>query len=333
MRQRQPELEYSIHRNPVLGYEPPELAGCLRYLEHGYPSPLVRWHCHDEYELHLIEATRGRMFVGDHIGHFEPGQLVLTGPRLPHNWISTEWPEGGVALRDRVILFAHDPIEHAAKRLPELAEALPLLARARHGLEFRGMADRARAAFLRIKESSGLKRLSEFCLLLSDLVACTDYQLLSSAQLQSADDEAAQRPVNEVINFLTEHSYEQLALPELCARFNMSESRFSRVFRRATGHTLTDFVNRLRVNRACQLLMDTQRSVTSICYEVGFNNIANFNRRFLEIKGMAPTEFRRRAEARFGGRELVEPGQAACWVPAAGARRSGLMPSACSSGG
>jgi AraC-like DNA-binding protein len=303
MRQRQPELEYSVHRHPTLGYEPPELAGCLRYLEHGYPSPLVRWHCHDEYELHLIEATSGRMFVGDHIGHFEPGQLVLTGPRLPHNWISTECPEGGVPVRDRVIQFAHGPIEHAASRLPELAEALPLLARARYGLEFRGLADQARAAFTRIKESSGLKRFGEFCLLLSELASCTEYHLLSSVQLQNGDDEAAQRRINDVIVYLTEHSHEPLTLPELCARFNMSESRFSRVFRRATGHTLTDFVNRLRVNRACQLLMDTQLFVTSICYDVGFNNVANFNRRFLEIKGMTPTEFRRRAEARFGGRD------------------------------
>ena len=48
----------------------------------------------------------------------------------------------------------------------------------------------------------------------------------------------------------------------------MSESRFSRFFRRATGNTFTDFVNRVRVNRACQLLMETDRYVTHICYEV-----------------------------------------------------------------
>ena len=54
------------------------------------------------------------------------------------------------------------------------------------------------------------------------------------------------------------------------------------------------------MNRACQLLMESERLVTHICYEVGFNNVANFNRRFLEIKGMTPTEFRRQAEHRFG---------------------------------
>jgi AraC-like DNA-binding protein len=46
--------------------------------------------------------------------------------------------------------------------------------------------------------------------------------------------------------------------------------------------------------------MDSNRYITHICYDVGFNNVANFNRRFLEIKGMTPSEFRRHASRRFG---------------------------------
>jgi AraC-like DNA-binding protein len=89
-------------------------------------------------------------------------------------------------------------------------------------------------------------------------------------------------------------------LADCAAQLGMSESRFSRFFRRATGNTFVDFVNRVRINRACQLLMESDRYITHICYEVGFNNVANFNRRFLEIKGMTPSEFRRQAENRFG---------------------------------
>jgi len=83
-------------------------------------------------------------------------------------------------------------------------------------------------------------------------------------------------------------------------QLGMSESRFSRFFRRATGNTFVDFVNRVRINRACQLLMESDRYITQICYDVGFNNVANFNRRFREIKGMTPSEFRHQAEHRFG---------------------------------
>jgi AraC-like DNA-binding protein len=88
---------------------------------------------------------------------------------------------------------------------------------------------------------------------------------------------------------------------ECAKKLGMSESRFSRLFRRATGNTFVDFVNHVRINRACQLLMESDRYITHICYEVGFNNVANFNRRFLEIKGMTPRDFRRQALNRFGG--------------------------------
>ena len=58
----------------------------IRYLEHGRPSNFCRWHSHEEFELHLIVATRGQAFIGNYIGEFSPGSLFLTGPYLPHNF-------------------------------------------------------------------------------------------------------------------------------------------------------------------------------------------------------------------------------------------------------
>ncbi len=300
-RQRQPELESDYARSPALGYEPPEDTGLVRCLAHGFPTPLARWHFHDEYELHLIVATSGKAFVGDWIGPFQPGHLVLCGPRLPHNWISTDLPPGGVAERDLVIQFRHEPIAQAAEQIPELAELLPLLERARHGIEFFGLSERALAHWRRAKQARGLERLVAFCEYLQDLVRCTDYRLLSNVMMQGEDDAASLHQVNAIVDRITSDFTQPLSANELAAELGMSESRFSRFFRRSTGNTFTDFVNRVRVNRACQLLMESDRLVTQICYEVGFNNVANFNRRFLEIKGMTPSEFRRQADRRFSG--------------------------------
>lgn len=299
-RTRSPELEHDVGRTPNLGYEPAGTYGFVRFLEHGFPNPLVRWHYHEEYELHLIVETRGKVFVGDYIGHFEPGHLVLTGPRLPHNWISTEVPEGGVALRDMVMQFGDTPLRQAAAQIPELAEVLPLLERARHGVEFFGLSGQARERIERVREAHGLQRLAEFAALLDLLVRCNDYRLLSTVQLQSFDDDAALDHISGIVDFLTEHYSEDFSMADLAGRSGMTESSFSRYFRRATGNSYTDFVNRLRINKACQLLMETDRYITNVCYDVGFNNVANFNRRFLQIKGMTPKEFRRQAEARFG---------------------------------
>jgi AraC-like DNA-binding protein len=299
-RQREPELEREFARSPRLGYEPPGETGLITCLAHGFPTPLARWHFHDEYELHLITATSGKAFVGDWIGPFQPGHLVLCGPRLPHNWISTDVPEGGVAERDWVIQFLHEPIARAAETIPELREALPVLERARHGVEFLGMGQRAIAHWHRVKGAQGLARLAAFCEFLSDLARCPDYRTLSSVQMQGESGGAELDQINRVVDRITTDLSTPFSAADAAAQLGMSESRFCRFFRRTTGNTFTDFVNRIRVQRACQLLMRSERRIVDICYEVGFNNVANFNRRFLDIKGMTPSAFRRQAQRRFG---------------------------------
>lgn len=288
-------------RPVALGYEAPEETGAIRCLAHGFPTPLARWHHHDEFELHLIVATSGKAFVGDWIGPFGPGHLVLTGPRLPHNWVSMDLPEGGVAERDLVIQFRREPLVAAAQHLPELAEALPVLDRACRGVEFFGLGDVAQAHWQRCKAGRGLRRLAAFCDLLAELARCTDYRLLSEVRMQGSDDAAGLEQINAIVNRLTADVGQPLVASEVALELGMSESRFSRFFRRATGNSFTDFVNRVRINRACQLLMESERRIGDIAYEVGFNNLANFNRRFLETKGLTPREFRRQAERRFGG--------------------------------
>lgn len=300
-RQIKPELEHELVRSPNMGYESSTDVGFVRCLAHGFPTPLARWHYHDEYELHLITATSGKVFVGDWIGPFQPGQLVLTGPRLPHNWVTMDLPEGGVAERDLVIQFTHDPLVQASQTIPELAELLPLLERARHGIEFFGVSDAAQRHWQAVKMARGLQRLSAFTAFLADLAACTDYRLLSSVQLQSTENDDELDRIESVVSLIMERMGEPLVATDLARDLGMSESQFSRFFRKTTGNTFTDFVNRVRINRACQLLMETDRLITDICYEVGFHNVANFNRRFLDIKGFTPSEFRRQAAARFRG--------------------------------
>lgn len=299
-RDRKPELERDFTRSPSLGYEAPEDTGLVRCLAHGFPSPLVRWHFHEEYELHLITETSGRAFVGDWIGPFHPGHLVLCGPRLPHNWISLDVPEGGSTGRDRVIQFRHDPIERAAADIPELREALQLLGRARHGIEFFGFEARALAHWDAIKAARGLQRLALFLEYLAELAHCSDYRLLSNVQMQGVEGDTEVDQINIIVNRITANLAEPVAMADIASELGMSESRFSRFFKRSTGNSFTDFVNRVRINSACHLLMQTDYYVTDICYQVGFNNVANFNRRFLEIKGMTPTEFRRQSDSRFG---------------------------------
>lgn len=303
-----PEQECAFRRDPGMGYETDGSFGLIRCLAHGAPNPLIRWHFHDEYELHLILETSGRVFVGDYIGQFQPGHLVLTGPRLPHNWVSMDLPAEGVAVRDLAIQFGDAPLRKAMEQLPELKEILPLLERARHGVEFRGISEQVREQMTRIMQSRGLTRLIGFCQLMQHLTHHEDYRLLSAIPLQTSEEDGSIHRISEVVDYISRASEARLALADVAARFGMSESTFSRYFRRMTGNTFTNFLNQLRVNKACQMLLETDQYVSTICYNVGFNNVANFNRRFMEIKGMTPSDFRRVGKDRFQSQVAIVNG-------------------------
>jgi AraC-like DNA-binding protein len=226
--------------------------------------------------------------------------VALCGPRLPHNWISHDFPGEGVS-NHLVIQFLHSPIEKACLEIPELRDVLPLLDRARHGIEFFGISDKAIELWHKVKASKGLFRLAAFLEFMATLSKWTDYRLLSTAQLRGQSDSTELEQINYIVNRINDNPELPILATSFAVELGMTESKFSRFFLRATGNRFTDFVNQVRINRACQLLMSSDHYIGSISYEVGFNNVANFNRRFLKIKGVTPSEFRRQAESRFGG--------------------------------
>ena len=131
---------------------------------HGYPFHTVRWHFHPEYELHHVVATTGRYFVGDFIGEFEPGNLVLTGPNLPHNWVSDVPAGTSVPLRGRVVQFSrgvHRRRHDGAARARRLAPAFSSSAAAACCFP-RRPAELAAPLLAELVEAQGVRRIELF---------------------------------------------------------------------------------------------------------------------------------------------------------------------------
>ena len=137
---------------------------------HGYPYRTVRWHFHPEYELHLVTSTTGTRYVGDHIGPFAAGDLVLVGPNLPHNWISDVGPSETVEERCIVVLFTEEFISGCLATFPELRFIKPMLKGASRGLKFNAaLSDRAEALMRALLRAEGAKRIALFMELLDQL--------------------------------------------------------------------------------------------------------------------------------------------------------------------
>jgi AraC-like DNA-binding protein len=261
---------------------------------HGYPFRTVRWHFHPEYELHLVVATTGRYFVGDFIGEFEPGNLVLTGPNLPHNWVS-DIPKGtSIPLRCRIIQFSEEFINGTMKALPELVALAPVLESSRRGVLFSPEISRQLAPLMEeVMDAQGIRRIELFILIAGLLSRAQGSRMLASASYLPDPSGYMSAGMNKALAYIGGNLTRPFNEADLAAIAGQSTSAFSRAFRQHTGMSLVQYVKRLRINLACQILMsDEHASITSICYEVGYNNLSNFNRQFLAEKGMTPSRFR-----------------------------------------
>ena len=260
---------------------------------HGYPYHTVRWHFHPEYELHHVVATSGRYFVGDYIGEFEPGNLVLTGPNLPHNWVSDVAEGVVVPLRGRVVQFTEGFMAQAAEVFPELAAWAAVRDLSRRGAGFSDATTATVAPMLQdLVTAHGVRRIELFIGILGAL-SQADARPLTSANYLPDPSGFMSAGINKALAYIDAHLTEPFTEGDLATIAGRSASAFSRSFRRHTGMALVQYVNRLRINLACQLLMGTgDASITEIAYAVGFNNLSNFNRQFLTQKGMPPSRFR-----------------------------------------
>jgi AraC-like DNA-binding protein/mannose-6-phosphate isomerase-like protein (cupin superfamily) len=286
----------AVNRPPTREVVVPDLDSMVRWHQHSYPHPLARWHTHPEVEIHLIRAGTGLAFVGDHVGRFQAGHLVLVGAHVPHNWISDLAPGQVLEGRDVVLQVHPERLRELATIAPEAAEAMRLFASASRGLQYTGQTAREAAALLEcVGVTSGLRRLQHLFGLLSTLSAAPeeDRRELASTAVIPAVDAAVQRRVDDALRYITENLTEEVRLTDVAELVGMTPSAFSRFFSRAAGRGFVDMIRRLRVIRACTLLTDSDLPVADICYEVGYANLSNFNRQFRAETGTTPREYRR----------------------------------------
>jgi AraC-like DNA-binding protein len=280
---------------------------------HGYPYRTVRWHFHPEYEIHLITSTTGKYFVGDYIGNFEPGNLVMMGANLPHNWVSSV--PGGERVDERclVLQFDADFIARTIDAFPEFRRVAPLLDASRWGLLFTPETGAAAEPIMReMLGAQGLRRIVLFIELFELLAQGAEPAKLASAAYRADPTRYAGTRINHVLAFIGKNLSQELRETELAELSGQSVSAFSRYFRRHTGLPFVQYVNRLRIDLACQLLLSGQLTITDICYRVGFNNLSNFNRQFLLLKDMPPSRWR--AWHRVNAASASESAQAAAIV-------------------
>lgn len=253
------------------------------------------WHYHPEFELTLIVESSGQRLVGDGVADYGPGDLVLLGPNLPHSWrsSSSEFSSKAVCHRAVVIQFREDFLGESFFKLEEMESVVRLLKRSASGLSF-GHSASSRLA-QRLPEFPSLppsRRIVRLLDILLDLAEEKDVKILSTDRVRPMCRIEDQRRIDRICTFLNEKYDQELDYHAVARNVHMDQASLCRFFKRATGRTMTTYVNELRVGAAAQLLTETDLSILDIAFKVGFGNYSNFNRQFKRIKGFGPRTLR-----------------------------------------
>lgn len=251
------------------------------------------WHYHPQFELTLTVNARGQRYIGDHLGNFEPGDLVLVGPNLPHTWSASERIDAAQPMLAVVVWFSLEWITQLASVLPELHGLRQLALRAGRALQFTPqVAARSAGLLLQLHALPQPQRLPLLLSVLLELAGDMQARPLASNALQLIAADGQQQRMANVLDYMHLHFREEIAMEELAERAALSLGAFHRFFKRHALCTPSTYLARLRIGRACQQLIQTRHGVAAIAQEAGYRNLAHFNRQFRADKQMTPRAFR-----------------------------------------
>jgi AraC-like DNA-binding protein len=147
--------------------------------------------------------------------------------------------------------------------------------------------------------TSGLARLQHLFELFGVLVRAPqeDRRYLAEEWFRPQLDGQAAAVVDLVLEYVFSNHAGTVKMAEAAALVGMPEPTFSKYFKRATGQNFSDLVRKLRLAHARRLLERTDKAISDICYEVGFSNLSNFNRHFLNDAGETPRNYRQRVQS------------------------------------
>ena len=245
------------------------------------------YHFHPEYELTYIIKGSGQRYVGMKAELFGPGQLVFLGPNLPHCWLNTKDSlENNV--KAFVIQFSAEVFEKRILLLPEFDSLKQLFMLASEGIIFEAdeSHERELTQIFDSEPANQLLKLVAFFLKLQksnwqSILGYTPSNSQSAIRFQA------------VFSYIIANFRQKIELEKVAEIANISPTSFCRYFKQETGRRLFEVILNYRLESASVLLSQTQKRISEVAFESGFEDLPYFNRTFKKWKGVSPLVYRK----------------------------------------
>ncbi len=259
------------------------------------PNFYNQWHYHPELELLYIKNGSGTHFAGNNIEPFVGGELILHGKNVPHVLRSNESGLDRGACQAIVIHFVENFLGSEFLSLPEMKKINELIKHSGRGIKFTGATKETVISLMeKMLISDDMEKLIMVLQVLNILSKSDERIYLSSVGFDGQLNEVDAKRLDRIYNYSLENYTNDISLEEISSIANMSPPSFCRYFKLRTKKTFSQFLLEIRVGQACKLLIDSELSISRVCYESGFNCFSNFNRYFKKIKNLTPKEYQKK---------------------------------------
>ncbi|MEI7525162.1 MAG: helix-turn-helix domain-containing protein [Mariniphaga sp.] len=256
-------------------------------------SNTTKIHSHRNFELNYIASGSGKRIVGNSISGYAKGDLVLLGPHIPHCWDNLETEQDSIA-ECIVTHFNENIISSDFFNIPELEQVVNLLKNASNGIWFKGKkTEKVGQTLKKMVTLKGLERYIELLKVFQLLLEIEDRENLALPSALTNSFETDQDQINKIYEYVFNNIQTGIKLKEASALVFKEPGSFCRYFKKKTNQTFMDYVKNVRIGMAAKLLAETDKQITQICYECGYNNLANFNHYFRVIMKKTPSEYRK----------------------------------------
>ena len=255
------------------------------------------FHYHQELQITLIQKGYGTCIIGDYISSFKPGDLFVIGQNLPHVFSSDKsyYEQEEKECLSTTIFLSPQFIKSDFFELEELSDLKRFIENTKRGIRF---STKNKTKLVELfhsiesgKASRGILNVLELCAMLNEDKKAS---YLSHVDYKSISKESDGQILNAVFQFTLSNFKDDITLHSVAKMANRSPAAFCRFFKKRTRKTYISFLNEVRIQEACSLLLKPDLNISEICFQTGFNNISNFNRQFKKITGFTPKEYRKR---------------------------------------
>ena len=242
------------------------------------------WHFHPEFELVLNIKSNGTRIIGDSVELFDQYDMVLIAGSIPHSWNYYKNDKSLPEKHGIMVHFKQSSLGDGLLSQHEMHCVRELLALAERGIGFSVEdAKKAEKHLVQMVSNNGINKMIDFFNVLRIMCDSEKTVLLCSENYKQAYDERGNKKMADVYTYIRENYFKPISLEKISKIARMSPFTFSRFFKKNCGAGFVEYLNRVRTNKACYLLRETDYQVHDIAVECGFVSISNFNKQFRKV--------------------------------------------------